>query len=446
MNVYDKDNPHPLYNRECELVWKGKYDIYGNKTNFDFSPNNKLKKHEILRKKDNDSNLNFLFFSENRDVLINLKKYVDNIDLIYIDPPYNTGNKFYEKIKMGDKVVSVNSYIDKFKVDEYLQFMYERLFLMHKLLKEIDSIFVHLDWHIGHYVKMLMDEIFGKDNFQNEIIWSYDQGARGKERFARKHDTIFWYSMSKSHHFFAEKILVPYESGMTKWRYTKGLQAGKEMPEGKVPSDVWDIKFNSMTERLYDTEKPYELIEKIVQACSTPSMIVADLFCGSGTTLAVAQKLKRRWIGSDSSISSFKVTRKRMYQYTTNIDTYINEDLLDTILENHYLECSIEAKDNLVFIKIDKFIPKINENVSKKDIDYIKSYFEENPFEYIEFWGIDYNYNGEFFTYDDIIFSDKKKKVLSIVSNKGFPKEKCGIIAIKVVDIFGKETIKILGD
>lgn len=262
------------------------------------------------------------------------------VDLVYIDPPFASGANYAKKIylrrnpkvwqaieqaeqELDDeelKAFEETMYGDIWTKEAYLNWMYENLMAIKSVMSPTASIYVHLDWHIGHYVKVLMDEIFGEDNFQNEIIWSYDQGARGKERFARKHDTIFWYSMSESYHFFADEILVPYESGMTKWRYTKGYQAGKEMPEGKVPSDVWDIKFNSMTERLYDTEKPYELIEKIVQACSTPGMLVADFFGGSGVTANVAHDLGRRFIHVDVGINSIQTTRDRLIAAGASFD------------------------------------------------------------------------------------------------------------------------------
>jgi adenine-specific DNA-methyltransferase len=262
------------------------------------------------------------------------------VDLVYIDPPFASGANYAKKIylRRNPKVAQAieqaeqelndeelrafeeTMYGDIWTKEAYLNWMYENLAAIKSVMSPTASIYVHLDWHIGHYVKVLMDEIFGEDNFQNEIIWAYDQGARGNERFARKHDTIFWYSVSDTYNFFAEKILVPYESGMTKWRYTKGLQAGKEMPEGKVPSDVWDIKFNSMTERLYDTEKPYELIEKIVRACSDENMVVADFFGGSGVTATVAHDLGRKFIHVDVGINSIQTARDRLKSAGASFD------------------------------------------------------------------------------------------------------------------------------
>src|SRR5690606_37123127 len=121
--------------------------------------------------------------------------------------------------------------------DSFLAMIFERLLLMRDLLARDGSIFVHCDWRVNSYMRLALDEVFGKQNFVNEIIWHYDQGARGKERFARKHDNVLYYRVDSENYVFnAEDVRVPFESGMTEWRYTRGGQAGKEMPKGKVPS------------------------------------------------------------------------------------------------------------------------------------------------------------------------------------------------------------------
>lgn len=154
----------------------------------------------------------------------------------------------------------------------------------------------------------------GQDNFRNEIIWHYDYGARPKNSFGTKHDVVFWYSKSDGWIFNADNVLVPYESGMTKWRYTKGGQKGKPMPKGKIPSDVWNIKLNAMSlEHVgFNTQKPEELLTKIILASSNSDNIVLDCFIGSGTTARVAQELDRRWIGCDINKGAIQTTSKRL--------------------------------------------------------------------------------------------------------------------------------------
>jgi DNA modification methylase len=205
-------------------------------------------------------------------------------------------------------------YFDMWRNDAYLQFMYERLQLLRELLSETGSIFIHLDWHIGHYIKLVLDEIFGQENFKNEIIWHYDIGARSKRQFGTKHDNIFWYSKSNNWKYNAEEVLEPFKSKMTEWRYTKGLQKGKPMPKGKIPSDVWDITLNAMSsEHLgFNTQKPEALLERIIKASTDHDDLVLDCFIGSGTTARVAQKLGRRWIGCDINKGAIQLTAREL--------------------------------------------------------------------------------------------------------------------------------------
>jgi len=234
--------------------------------------------------------------------------------LIYIDPPFATKQDF---TKNGEKV-----YQDKVIGAEFLEFLRGRLIIAKEILADDGNIYVHLDGKKGHYAKILMDEIFGENNFRNEIIWHYDQGARGKKGFGTKHDNIYRYTKQDNFIFNTNDILVPYESGMTEWRYSKGGQAGKVMPEGKIPSDVWDIKLNAMSSEHigYPTQKPEELLDKIIKASSDEGDIVMDFFAGSGTTLAVAEKLNRKWIGCDCGKLSIYTIQKRILNIASSKD------------------------------------------------------------------------------------------------------------------------------
>ena len=300
-----------------------------------FDPENNAKIPDIPSYENLKNNWhNLLFHGDNKDVLATLLElgFREKVDLIYIDPPFKSGADYVRKVELrglknlgridedSASVLQQTMYFDIWNNDTYLQFMYERLMLLKELLSETGSIYVHLDWHIGHYVKLLMDEVFGQENFRNEIVWHYDYGARPKNSFGTKHDVIFWYSKSGEWIFNAKDILVPYESGMTKWRYTKGGQKGKPMPKGKIPSDVWNIKLNAMSlEHVgFSTQKPEELLTKIILASSTSNEIVLDCFCGSGTTLAVAQKFGRQWIGCDINKGAIQTTSKRLQNVILN--------------------------------------------------------------------------------------------------------------------------------
>ena len=272
---------------------------------------------------------NKIFWGDNLQIMSHLlKEYRGKIRLIYIDPPFDSKADYKKSIDLKGNNISNDhtsfedkQYTDIWTNDEYLQFMYERLILMRELLTNDGSIFVHCDWRVNSYIRLILDDIFGRSCLMNEIIWHYDQGARPKSLFGRKHDTIYWYGKSEDHVFNVKEILVPFESGMTKWRYTKGGQAGKEMPEGKVPSDVWDIKLNAMAKEHigYPTQKPEALLERIILAASEPSDIVFDCFMGSGTTQAVAMKLGRRFIGADINVGAIQTTTKRLLNIVQEI-------------------------------------------------------------------------------------------------------------------------------
>ena len=191
---------------------------------------------------------------------------------------------------------------------------------MRELLSDKGSIYVHVDWHVGHYVKILMDEIFGKDNFINEIIWNYhDPAGTVSDRYKRKHDNIFLYAKNDSSRYFnLDAVRVPYSEGTQKQAVSGQISFGRitKLNElGKVREDVWEIPIiNSMSkERLgYATQKPEILLETVLKASSNENSVVADFYAGSGTTGAVAEKLGRRWIMSDLGKPANMIMRKRL--------------------------------------------------------------------------------------------------------------------------------------
>ncbi len=253
---------------------------------------------------------NRLILGDNLLVLKELYKngFEGKIDLIYIDPPFNTGRK---DLAYNDSWKSVNDYLD---------FLRPRLCLMRELLSNKGSIYVHLDYHVGHYAKILMDEVFGAKNFVNEIIWNYhDPAGTVKDRFKKKHDTIFMYAKRDSYRSFnLDEVREPYAEGtkeQAEKRYKSFGRITKVNILGKVREDVWQIPIiNSQSkERIgYPTQKPEALLELIIKASSNPGDFVADFFAGSGTTGAVAEKLGRRWIMCDSNPTAIGIIRKRM--------------------------------------------------------------------------------------------------------------------------------------
>jgi len=266
---------------------------------------------------------NRLIWGDNLHVMRQLPS--ESIDLIYIDPPFFSGRQY--NIIFGDQN-EVRSFTDIWEggMPGYLIWLNARLYEMKRLLKKTGSIYVHCDWHASHYIKVEMDKIFGYENFRNEIAWCYTRMAsKGQRHFNRTHDVIFWYCKSKQAPLFVDAVRMPYaDSSQSRAGYRKtSLGGGKPDSEicelnegGKFPEDWWaDIPFvrPNAKERIgYPTQKPEALVERIIKASTQEGDVVADFFCGGGTTPAVAQRLGRRWIACDQSRVAVAVTADRL--------------------------------------------------------------------------------------------------------------------------------------
>ena len=270
------------------------------------------------------------------------------IDLIYIDPPYDSKADYRTKIELpGANIDSKPTVLEQFAYADtwsanidgedvrgtaaYLKYMYPRLVLMRELLSERGTICVHLDYHVGAYVRVLMDDIFGKQNLKNEIIWGYSGGGVSKNKFAQKHDTIYCYQKSNDAIFNPQ--YAPYSEKSQALINARGGTSidGKErdLSRGKHMEDWWgDVQSLQTfdTERVnYGTQKPEKLLERIEKAFSKRGSIVADFFGGSGTTTAVAEKLGRKWITSDIGKPATMIMRKRF------IDNDVSEFMYQSI-------------------------------------------------------------------------------------------------------------------
>ena len=274
-----------------------------------------------LDEKNKKHPLNALYFGDNLQILRSLPS--SSIDLIYIDPPFFSGRVYNQVWGDNNEVRTFNDIWDG-GLPTYLIWLNARLWEMKRVLKETGSIYVHLDWHASHYVKCEMDKIFGYKNFLNEIIWCYKRWTAVSKKFQKLHDIILFYSKSEQYKF--NEILVPYDDkerhytekdneGEFRWQYLGGKKYKLYKKEGVKVGDWWEVDYlNSMAkERIgYPTQKPEALLERIIKASSSECDVVADFFCGGGTTLAVAQKLKRRFIGSDISRVAVSVTLDRL--------------------------------------------------------------------------------------------------------------------------------------
>lgn len=307
---------------------------------------------------------NLLFHGDNKEVLSTLivNGFRGKIDLIYIDPPFDSGADYVRKVELrGSKnkiegeeqsVFEQTQYTDIWANDNYLQFMYERLILLRELLSDKGSIYLHLDPHKSHQVKILMDEVFGDDNFLNEIIWCYGEREASTRYYNWKHDCILFYSKNSTNldrAFNYGAISTNYSDGsIGKYTLDDGdgrkyqirgrggqftgkqqlkIEDEKNFPEltyrdyldekpGVLPRDWFsDINFENRASNdrtSYPTQKPEKLLEKFIKASSSENSIVLDCFIGSGTTASVAQKLGRKWIGVDINKGAIQTTMKRM--------------------------------------------------------------------------------------------------------------------------------------
>ncbi|MEK7537254.1 MAG: DNA methyltransferase [Patescibacteria group bacterium] len=256
------------------------------------------------------------------DNLQMLKEIPDeSVDLIYIDPPFNS-NRNYE-VFWGD-IQEKRAFEDRFgDAEAYIRYMRPRVLELYRVLKKNGSFYYHCDWHASHYVKLMLDQIFDFNNFQNEIIWWYRGGGVSKKRFGRRHDSIFFYTRGKGWIFNVDEVRTPYsKESLERLKYKARAFRGDKVydkyeanPLGKHPDDVWDIQplMPSEKERLgYPTQKPVRLLERIVKVSSKEGDVVLDAFCGCGTTLVAAQKLGRKWIGIDISPTACRVMAQRL--------------------------------------------------------------------------------------------------------------------------------------
>lgn len=269
-----------------------------------------------------------LFLGDNLSVMAALlERYEGRIDLIYADPPFFTNRRYPVRIGRNEDSRRPNTwqlapgYADRWDtLDAYLDFLYPRLALMRRLLSPRGTLYVHLDWHAGAYVRLLLDELFGADHFLNEIVWVYHGPSPIRRAFNRKHDTILVYTRSKRYLFHADAVRVPYDQ-VTVQTFESSTKAGfGKMPNlerGKVPEDWWYFPVVARLHRErtgYPTQKPEALLERIVLASSEPDSLVADFFCGSGTLPLVAARLGRRVLACDSAWRAVHTTRVRLVE------------------------------------------------------------------------------------------------------------------------------------
>ena len=361
---YSKENPHPLFNRKTELIWEGKYDEFGNRREVDIAgcafPMQKIetidqprseaaakgqKELDLFQKttKRKDDFRNKLIWGDNKLVMASLlQEFNGKIDLIYIDPPFDVGADFRMEVPIGEaqettqkdqstlEMVAYNDTWGK-NLESYLNIMSERFMLMKDMLSENGVLFVHCDWHVNYYLRSILDELFGKENHLNEIIWYYYNKMHDlrKHVLPRAHDVIISYAKSKQSGYFYNQLKENRDEPVKQLvrKKVKGKMINQRDENGNVMyrssedrtvDDVWKIPMIQPADKTqntgYKTQKNDLILERIISTFSAENAIVADLFCGSGTTGAVAERLNRKWIMCDLGRFAIHTSRKRLIE------------------------------------------------------------------------------------------------------------------------------------
>lgn len=399
------------------------------------------------------------------DVLELLDRLVDDfenkIQLFYMDPPFATGQTYKFKQRVGSSgwqgngrfILNHIAYDDQWKEgkESYFLMMRQVLEAVYRMLSPEGSVYLHVDYRTSAYLKIMMDEIFGENNFLNEIIWHYQTGGRSKKHFSRKHDTILFYRKSSKHFFDLEAVGKPRGKGRRNHmkrqidkdgrEYYSIRSGGKEYryyEDSKVfPSDVWnDISHlhQKDPERTgYDTQKPESLLKRIILSSSRPGDLVADIFAGSGTTLAVAHKNNRRWIGIDQGIFSLHCCRKRLLDISPHNRLEIiymqqqSNEYFPNIRYRAYITNSCEINVELLDYRPSSYSAMATK---KTFIDDIKG------LDWIDYWavgcvkeGLFYPYCYSYRNFDHEIIQSSLKLILPYNS----------IMVIHIADVLGEQ-------
>jgi site-specific DNA-methyltransferase (adenine-specific) len=336
---------------------------------------------------------------DNLELLLSLNKTKQKIDLIYIDPPFLSEKNYSSRVTVSKATEPGLLKRDVFKdrwgkgIESYLDMLYPRLKIMKSLLAESGSIFIHLDWHVSHYVKVLCDEIFCPENFINEIVWCYGGGGSTKRYFRRKHDIILWYAKTDQYIFNSQ--YQPYSPGTIQRGLTRVKGPKYQLnKKGAIMQDWWiDInKILSPTahENLkYPTQKPLALLRRIIATASKPDSLVADFFAGSGTVGQVCEELNRNWLLCDNNsiaiqTSIYRLLKNQSRPFWLEVPKNLPGEGRLVIKKPKVQKTSQEY--NLVNLGIEYFSPKYGKDLNTGKFS-----------SYISFWEIDWDYNEQQF-------------------------------------------------
>lgn len=413
-------------------------------------------KEESINSGSFDGWINKFYYGDNLKVIESLLKegYGGKIDLIYIDPPFLTKANYKGKIvlKKGkeEEVIEYFAYRDVWEegLITYLKMLYVRIFLMRELLSHKGTIYVHLDYRTVNYVKILMDEIFGEENFLNEIIWAYKSGGVSHKYYSRKHDNILVYTKGKDY-IFNPQLEKSYNRGLKPYRF-KGVKEYKDEIGWYTLvnlKDVWQIDMVGRTskERIgYDTQKPIKLLERIILTSSNEDSIVADFYAGSGTTGITAEMHKRKWIMADKGALSYTTINNRLMENQSS-PYYIYKDPSNSKRAGKLNIKNIEIVKNEkgreeLYIELGGYqldIEKIN--IRERYRPKIEEVLNRNSLSLIDFIGIDMDYDGNnpLIHWQD--YKDKDNMTIHPIIRLEIGNTDNRKIYIKYIDVFGQE-------
>lgn len=352
---------------------------------------------------------NRLILGDNLTVMASLLHvYEGKIDLIYADPPFFTNRVYPARVGRGEdsrcpsEWQLVEGYADHwYDTDTYLDFLYPRLMLMYRLLAPTGTLYLHLDWHADAYGRLLLDEIFGQDRLLNEIIWCYHGPSPIRSAFNRKHDTLLAYTKSREHIFNVDAVRQPYDPSTVK-TFASSRKAGfgkvPDLKRGKVPEDWWyfPVVARLHHERTgYPTQKPESLLERIILASTQPGDLVADFFCGSGTTPVVAARLHRKFIAADVSFRAVHTTRQRLIQMN--------------------LQSPVEVSLNSKTFSIQTVSQRMQGTSSVLSVQFRDRSITIDPsiLPVLDYWEVDPGYNGEIFFSAAQAIRPRKNKLIA---------------------------------
>lgn len=387
---------------------------------------------------------NHLILGDNLKVMSALlREYEGRIDLIYADPPFFTNRRYPARVGRGEdsrrpqEWQMAEGYPDHWPdIESYLDMLYPRLYLMHRLLAATGTLYLHLDWHANHYARLILDEIFGPDQLLNEIIWTYHGPSPIRSAFNRKHDTVLSYTKSDEYTFNSDDVREPYNPNTIK-TFESSPKAGfgkvPDLKRGKVPEDWWyfPVVARLHSERTgYPTQKPEALLERIILASSNPGDLVGDFFCGSGTTPVVAARLGRKFIAADGVWRAVHTTRTRLVCQGRPAFRLQRENGAE-------IPASEAAPDGEIWVRLEK----TRSDLFHPDAPVLT--LSAADLERLDYWEADPAWDGEVFRSAAQAVRPRKKK--AIATQLSLPAgSESQTIAVRVVRVSGEQNQTIL--